>query len=411
MKTILDVEGVSKKYSLSKVNNAYQTLSGNIVNFFNRSNKKQPDFWALKDVSFSVKEGDTLGIIGRNGAGKTTLLKIISRITPPTKGRITGRGKVTSLLDVGTGFHLELTGRENIYMNGSILGLKKKEIDAKLEEIVEFSGVGEFIDNPLKFYSSGMQLRLAFSIGAHLEPEILAIDEVLAVGDSLFQQKCIEKMTSIVQSGRTILFVSHNMQAMKMICNKAIVLDEGKKVFDGTSTDAIDFYSKQERLQGKTINLLDLPRGKYPGEIIFRELCFPVASLQYGEDISFTLLLRTINIAANKNNVIFGANVVDRFGNNIYHISNILNSNPFTHNSDNDKYQFSIKNNLRPGTYRLTLCLTINDVVQDFLVEMIEFTIDEGNPYGFSKTGFIQGMVFPGFEISKIHPCVSPPKL
>ncbi len=399
MKTILEVNSVSKKYSLSGINPAYQTLSGSMANFFRGGKSNEREFWALNDVSFEVKEGDTLGIIGRNGAGKTTLLKIISRITSPTSGRITGKGKVTSLLEVGTGFHLELTGRENIYMNGSILGLKKKEIDAKLEEIVEFSGVGEFIDNPLKFYSSGMQLRLAFSIGAHLEPEILAIDEVLAVGDSLFQQKCIEKMTSIVKSGRTILFVSHNMQALKTICNKAIVLDAGKKVFDGTAEAAVDFYNTEHRLQGQTINLLDLPRGKYAGELIFRELKFATPTFQYGEDISFSVLLKTVNPSSRKDNVIFGANVVDRFGNNIYHISNILTNQPFIHNSDNDEYQFLIKSNLRPGQYRLTLCLTINDVVQDFFTELINFTIEEGNPYSFSKTGFIQGMVFTGFEI------------
>ena len=399
MKTILEVQNISKKYSLSGINSAYRTLSGTMSDFFRPGKKQEKDFWALRDISFSVKEGDTLGIIGRNGAGKTTLLKIISRITSPTSGRITGKGKVTSLLDVGTGFHLELTGRENIYMNGSILGLKKKEIDAKLDEIVEFSGVGEFIDNPLKFYSSGMQLRLAFSIGAHLEPEILAIDEVLAVGDSLFQQKCIEKMTSIVKSGRTILFVSHNFQALKMICNKAIVLDGGKKVFDGTSIEAIDFYNKEKRLQGKVINLLDLPREKYAGELIFRQLSFPAISFQFGEDISFSLLLKTLNNSLKKNNVIFGVNVVDRFGNNIYHVSNILTNQPLTHKSDEDEYLFSIKNNLRPGQYRLTLCLTINDVVQDFFTELIDFAIEEGNPYGFSKTSFIQGMVFPEFNI------------
>ncbi len=401
MKNILEVQNISKKYSLSGVNKSYKTLSGSLTDFFRTGKTEERDFWALNDVSFSVKEGDTLGIIGRNGAGKTTLLKIISRITSPTNGRITGKGKVTSLLEVGTGFHLELTGRENIYMNGSILGLKKKEIDAKLEEIVEFSGVGEFIDNPLKFYSSGMQLRLAFSIGAHLEPEILAIDEVLAVGDSLFQQKCIEKMSSIVKSGRTILFVSHNLQAMKTVCNKAIVLDSGKKVFDGTSEDAIDFYNNKHRLQGKTLNLLELPRGKYPGEIIFRQLTFSSSSFQYGETISFSVLLKMVNNSSIKNNVIFGANVVDHFGNTIYHVSNILTNQPFTHNSDNDDYQFSVKNNLRPGIYRLTLCLTINDIVQDFLVELIEFTVEEGNPYNFSKTKFIQGIVFPEFEITQ----------
>lgn len=403
MESILNVENISKKYSLTSANNAYQTLSGNIANFFTGGFKKQKDFRALKDVSFTVKQGDTLGIIGRNGAGKTTLLKIISRITAPTSGRITGKGKVTSLLDVGTGFHLELTGRENIYMNGSILGLKKKEIDRKMDEIIDFSGVEEFIDNPLKFYSSGMQLRLAFSIGAHLEPEILAIDEALAVGDSLFQQKCLEKMISIAQSGRTILFVSHNMQAVKTICNRAIVLDSGEKVFDGTASEAIDFYSGQQGLQGRSINLLELPRGRYPGDIIMSRVNFTSESFKYGEDITFSVLLKTQKSSAEKNNVIFGANVTDRMGNNIYHVSNLVSKNPFRHSSDNDEYRFRISSNLRPGSYRLTLCLTINDIVQDYFISFIEFKVEEGNPYNFPKTSFIQGMVFPQFNIEQLE--------
>lgn len=399
MKTILQAEHISKKYSLSKVNSAYRTLSGSIVDFFSGRKEKKDKFFALNDVSFSLKEGDTLGIIGRNGAGKTTLLKIISRITSPTSGRISGFGKVTSLLDVGTGFHLELTGRENIYLNGSILGLKKNEIDRKMDEIIAFSGVEQFIDSPLKFYSGGMQLRLAFSIGAHLDPEILAVDEVLAVGDSAFQQKCIEKMTSIVKSGKTILFVSHNLQALKTICNKAIVLDEGKKVFDGTANDAVDFYNNRQRLSGKTIDLLGIERERYAGEIIFSRVNFTAPSFKYGEDISFSLSLKTMMENAKKEPLVIGANVHDRFGNNIYHVSNLLTNQQFTHHSDGNEYFVSIKNNLRPGVYRLTLCLHVNDVIQDFLIEQIDFTIEEGNPYGFSKTGFIQGLVFPEFTI------------
>jgi lipopolysaccharide transport system ATP-binding protein len=198
--------------------------------------------WALRDVSFEVKQGEVLGILGRNGAGKSTLLKILTRITPPTHGRIEIRGRVSSLLEVGTGFHRELTGRENVYLNGTILGMKKKEVDRKFDEIVEFSGVERFLDTPVKRYSSGMAVRLAFSVAAHLEPEILIIDEVLAVGDAAFQKKCINKMHDVGRSGRTVLFVSHNMPAVSMLCDRALLLDGGRKVKEGTPHDIINFY-------------------------------------------------------------------------------------------------------------------------------------------------------------------------
>ncbi len=183
--------------------------------------------WALKDVSFEVQEGEVLGIIGRNGAGKSTLLKILSRITEPTSGRAVIRGRVSSLLEVGTGFHPELSGRENVYMNGTILGMRKREIDRKFDEIVDFSGVEQFLDTPIKRYSSGMKVRLAFSVAAHLEPEILIIDEVLAVGDTEFQRKCIGRMHSVAQSGRTVLFVSHNTAALRSLCDKGVLLEFG----------------------------------------------------------------------------------------------------------------------------------------------------------------------------------------
>lgn len=183
--------------------------------------------WALRDVSFEINQGDVVGIIGRNGAGKSTLLKVLSRITEPTSGRVVIRGRVSSLLEVGTGFHPELTGRENVYMNGTILGMRKKEIDRKFNEIVEFSGVEKFLDTPTKRYSSGMQVRLAFAVAAHLEPEILIIDEVLAVGDAEFQEKCLGKMQSIASCGRTVLFVSHNLSLVRQLCNSAIVLSQG----------------------------------------------------------------------------------------------------------------------------------------------------------------------------------------
>jgi ABC-type polysaccharide/polyol phosphate transport system ATPase subunit len=208
---------------------------------------KHEQFWALDDVSFQVSEGDSIGVIGRNGAGKSTLLKILSRITPPTRGRIICRGRTASLLEVGTGFHQELSGRENVYMNGSILGMKKSEIDARFDEIVEFSGTEKFLDVPLKHYSSGMQLRLAFAVAAHLEPEILIVDEVLAVGDAEFQKKCLKKMADVNQQGRTVLFVSHNLPTLKAFCKKGILLNQGKVVVEGSIGEAVDEYLSLHR--------------------------------------------------------------------------------------------------------------------------------------------------------------------
>ena len=205
--------------------------------------------WALKDISFKVKQGEVLGIIGSNGAGKSTLLKILSRITPPTKGTAKIYGRVSSLLEVGTGFHPELTGRENIYLNGTILGMKHNEVKQKFDQIVEFSGIGKFLDTPVKRYSSGMRVRLAFSVAAHLEPEILIVDEVLAVGDAEFQKKCLGKMESVTKQGRTVLFVSHNMGAITRLCPRAILLENGKIVNSGDSISVVRQYLSSGREQ------------------------------------------------------------------------------------------------------------------------------------------------------------------
>jgi lipopolysaccharide transport system ATP-binding protein len=201
------------------------------------------EFWALKDVSFEVKRGEVLGIIGRNGAGKTTLLKILSRITKPSEGRVTIRGRVASLLEVGTGFHPELSGRENIYLNGAILGMSRREVRRKFDEIVAFAEVEKFLDTPVKRYSSGMYVRLAFAVAAHLEPEILVVDEVLAVGDFEFQKKCLGKMSEVAGGGRTVLFVSHNMSAVTTLCQKAILLSSGTKTFEGDAQRVVREYT------------------------------------------------------------------------------------------------------------------------------------------------------------------------
>ena len=218
--------------------------------------------WALRNVSFEVKRGEVLGVIGHNGAGKSTLLKILSRITKPTSGRVRIAGQVSSLLEVGTGFHPELTGRENIYLNGTILGMRKAEIDKKFDEIVDFSGIERFIDTPVKRYSSGMQVRLAFSVAAHLEPEVLLIDEVLAVGDAAFQRKCLGKMENVARDGRTILFVSHNMGAISNMCHRSLLLNRGQIHKIGETQHVIDTYFRDigENIQSGAVDLLDVPR-------------------------------------------------------------------------------------------------------------------------------------------------------
>ncbi len=267
MKPIVEVQGVGKKYSIKHQGAGYLSLRERVQDAFKFGGNQEEDFWALTDVTFSVDPGESLGIIGRNGAGKSTLLKILSRITPPTKGRIVTRGRVASLLEVGTGFHPELTGRENIFFNGSLLGMKRREIENRFEEIVDFSGVERFLDTPLKHYSSGMQLRLAFAVAAFLEPEILIIDEVLAVGDAEFQKKCIGKMKDVSKSGRTILFVSHNMAALRTLCETAFLLGKGRIEAFGETSEVINAYLSSNEVQ-HTQGIFDLENyqdKKYPG--------------------------------------------------------------------------------------------------------------------------------------------------
>jgi lipopolysaccharide transport system ATP-binding protein len=251
------VENLSKQYRIGGPQAEYQTIRETLVGAarapFRRlasvargqsSADTHETIWALKDVSFEVKHGEVLGIIGRNGAGKSTLLKILSRITAPTEGTVDLYGRVGSLLEVGTGFHPELTGRENIYLNGAILGMTRAEIDRRFDEIVAFTELEKFLDTPVKHYSSGMYVRLAFSVAAHLEPEILLVDEVLAVGDVAFQKKCLGKMGSVAQQGRTVLFVSHNMQAIRNLCPRSTLLNEGKLISDTATDEAAQRYNE-----------------------------------------------------------------------------------------------------------------------------------------------------------------------
>ncbi|WP_317899498.1 ABC transporter ATP-binding protein [Aurantibacillus circumpalustris] len=266
MKPILEIKGISKKYQIQSNAKPYLSLRESLFSFLKPSSQKE-EFWALQDVSFDVQAGDTIGIIGKNGAGKSTLLKILSKITPPTSGNITCRGRIASLLEVGTGFHSELSGRENVFFNGSILGMKRKEILKNFDAIVDFANVEKFIDTPLKHYSSGMQLRLAFAVAAFLENEILIVDEVLAVGDAEFQKKCIGKMGDISKSGRTVLFVSHNLVQLKDICEKSILLEKGAIIYSGKTVESIAHY--QNKLLPGKVSLKNALR-KGPSQSIFQ---------------------------------------------------------------------------------------------------------------------------------------------
>ena len=287
MKTVIKVENISKEYRLGELGSGtisrdlnawWAKIKGKenpnlIVNNKKSINTSKTFHHALNNVSFDVNEGDVLGIIGTNGAGKSTILKILSRVTSPTKGVIKIKGRVASLLEVGTGFNPDLTGRENIFLNGAILGMKKHEIKSKFDEIVDFSGVEKFIDTPVKRYSSGMYVRLAFAVAAHLEPEILVVDEVLAVGDIAFQNKCMGKMSEVSKQGRTILFVSHNMQSMSQLCSRGVLLKNGSITYDGSIQETIKKYMNTSlETIGPFVNFSDIPSRFGDGILKFSKL-------------------------------------------------------------------------------------------------------------------------------------------
>lgn len=303
--SMLKIDNVSKKYKLGQIGGTTlrdelqrkrakrKGLEDPTARIGAKSVNVGEEFYALSNISFEVKKGERIGIIGHNGAGKSTLLKLISRVTAPTQGSIYMNGRVASMLEVGTGFHPELTGRENIYMNGAILGMSKKEIDSKIEDIIDFSEVRQFIDTPVKRYSSGMYVKLAFSVAAHLDSEILIMDEVLAVGDMAFQKKCLDKMNDVSrQDGRTILYVSHNMNTIRQLCDRVIVLDHGQIVFDGGVEEGIDLYLGCDK---KNINKLDkledLHEFYKPNMPIIKSINLNSSSgiMSYGDNMHFSL--------------------------------------------------------------------------------------------------------------------------
>lgn len=295
MNQCIDIRSLSKSYRIGRLQHD-MSLREQIVEFakspFGGKGERDDAIWALRDVSFQANEGEVIGIIGRNGAGKSTLLKVLSRITYPTSGEVKVRGRIASLLEVGTGFHDELTGRENVYLNGSILGMKKREVDRHFDAIVEFSGVEQFIDTPIKRYSSGMRLRLGFAVAAHLDPDVLVVDEVLAVGDASFQKKCIKAMDGLRSSGRTVLFVSHNLAAVENLCSRGIWIDAGKIRMDGPAREVIVSYMASfvgEQDSGSDLSATKSRLGS--GEIRFTRLDYlspsgtPCAMTRSGEPL------------------------------------------------------------------------------------------------------------------------------
>ncbi len=323
---VIEATGLSKRYRLGQLQHGYDTLRDTIAHGASRVLKREhlptaEEIWALDDVSFTVEQGEVLGVIGPNGAGKSTLLKILTRITTPTRGSAEIRGRVGSLLEVGTGFHGELTGRENVYLNGAILGMTRREINRKLPDIVEFSGVAKFIDTPVKRYSSGMYVRLAFSVAAHLEPEILLVDEVLAVGDAEFQRRCLGRMEELSRHGRTVLFVSHQMQVLARLCDRAILLREGRVVQDGPSDQVVAHYLQAEGGAGSQRAWPDLATAPGGKRVRLREVRVVDEKGQLvdsvdirrpvGIEISFTLLRDDVAVFPK-------IKVTDREGNNAF---------------------------------------------------------------------------------------------
>ncbi len=347
------------------------------------------DFWALKGISFEVGAGESIGIIGRNGAGKSTLLKILSKITPPTSGRIVSRGRIASLLEVGTGFHQELTGRENIFFNGSLLGMKRKEIEGKFDEIVDFSGVENFLDTPLKHYSSGMQLRLAFSVAAFLEPEILIIDEVLAVGDGEFQKKCLGKMEDVSRSGRTILFVSHNLAAVTQLCKKAVLLRKGELVEIGDVNSIIHSYITHNKslTEHNKINNLDLRKGdgnfRVDGIRLLNDKAEPITIARTGNELVFEIKFnKTIDRTRGTFRIDFALDTEQDMRVGWFSSDAVISKMADRF----DKIYLSIpKFNLGSGTYFLTFYSTWNGNVEDYIHQAFSFEVEEGDFFNTGK--------------------------
>jgi len=402
MSVVIRTENLGKKYIIGhQKQGSYLTLRDSLSHAGremwqairhpfspNREKTDVEEFWALKDVDLEIKEGDRVGIIGRNGAGKSTLLKILSRITEPTTGRVSIKGRVASLLEVGTGFHPELTGRENIFLNGAILGMTRHEIRRKFDEIVAFAEVEKFLDTPVKRYSSGMYVRLAFAVAAHLEPEILLVDEVLAVGDAQFQKKCLGKMGEVSSEGRTVLFVSHQLAAIGNLCKKAILLNKGMKEFEGSASQALEIYLKGPC---KTIDLLSNANERPgSGNVRISEVTFFNKSGNLAQTFkSHSLMGIKVNYqvysAVPKPN--FKITLYSNLGHQIANFSTRICGYNLAEIRHNGFIECIINNiPLITGTYRINI--SVSD--QNYLVDHVDmagyFYIEGGDPY---RTGLI----------------------
>lgn len=338
-------------------------------------------FNALNDISFSIEKGESVGIIGRNGAGKSTLLKVLAGITFPSSGKAEISGSFSSLIEVGTGFHPDLSGRENILLNGSILGISRREIATKVDEIISFSGVEKFIDEPLRTYSSGMKLRLAFSVIAHLPTDIIALDEVLAVGDSMFQLKCLEKIFSLKKEGKTILFVSHNMSAIKQLCERTLVLNQGAMVFDGSTETAVMQYFDLNQ------------RTAYSESAYTNHLKISVSE----ENCLIDIALQNL---PTDDEVDLGININGQNGACLYHFSNRFSNTQLIPKSGKLRADLSFKHQLKPGRYPVSFFIGQNEVELDWLENAVELIVEPGNPYGFYNPDAIQGPIITEFTIS-----------
>jgi lipopolysaccharide transport system ATP-binding protein len=410
-KPIIEIENISKRYQIGANKEPYLSLRDEVAKFASRlrprskvRGQSSQDFWALKDVSFNVEEGDAVGIIGRNGAGKSTVLKILSQITPPTEGKIIMRGRVASLLEVGTGFHPELTGRENIYLNGTILGMTRSEVSRKFDEIVAFAEVEKFLETPVKRYSSGMYVRLAFAVAAHLEPEILVVDEVLAVGDAEFQQKCLGKMSEVAKGGRTVLFVSHNMAAISAFCSKCITFESGRIVARGTTHDCISKYLNRNKLRAKSIAEVNNLKDKS-----YIKSCFIsdmdeniVESVQSGDNVKFNI---ECFLSDNNSNYFAAIDFYSDKGIRIlYCNSSIVIGKPFYNIYGAVLLQCSLPRlPLMPGAYFAHISLNKNNERVDLVENAICFEVIEGDFWNSGR--FVTGPNPPLFLVDQYWSC------
>lgn len=408
MQPIISVENLGKKYRIKKGENKapYRTLRETLTELPGRLAGKTTrgayeDFWALQDVSFDVMPGERVGIIGRNGAGKSTLLKLLSRITEPSKGKITLRGRVASLLEVGTGFHPELTGRENIYLNGAILGMHRSEIKRKFDEIVDFAGVEKFLDTPVKRYSSGMYVRLAFAVAAHLEPEILIVDEVLAVGDAEFQKKCLGKMEEVSKGqGRTVLFVSHNMAAVNKLCSIGFLLEHGACSFQGPIHQVIDSYHSSKRTTVSRPHQKTMPFADFYFVNIFPSDTQGKEQSQYTNSESVCLSMG-IFVPHQDQRIELAVSLYDSNKNRIFTIHKPLKEYTDTNGIINLLLQFP-PGFITPGNYSWLMCLIIHGQAQyDLNDDVCPFSIvDTGSDFAQYPAGSY-GAISPIYTLHK----------